>query len=227
MKILTLVVLIGVSHAAQAHSVRAKIDDLKFTGQIERESVRRSISAKDKEFKKCGIVPGQVELQMIIDKNGQLSSLKSKLSPASNSATEQCFDEVAKTLFLPNAEGDKPASVIVTFEVGTQEAVSRTAEALPTRGEDGNRQRVESEETPLYKMKSACEAYQQLEKVNDESKVKDQQLRKLAYDNNARAKIFQFYASQMIGLKNKADAFSEEYQKQSGKALDRQKDCGL
>lgn len=227
MKILSLLILFGLSQAAQALSVRAKIDDVKFTGQIERESVRRSISAKDKEFKKCGIVPGQVELQIIIDQNGQLSSLKSKLSPTGDSATEQCFNEVAKTLFLPNAEGDKPASVTVTFEVGAQEAVSRTAKALPKRDENGNRQQLESEETLQYKLKSACEAYRQLEIANDESKAKDQQLRKLAYDNNARTRMFQFYASQMTGLKNKADAFSEEYKKQSGKTLDRQKDCGL
>lgn len=238
MKILTWLVIAGLSHEAQALSVRTNIDDIKFTGNIERESVRRSLLAKAKEFNQCGLVPGQIEIQMVVDQNGQIISLKSKLSPTSDPATEQCFDQVAKTLFLPNTVGDKPATVAATFQIGVEEAVSKAAhergktEALRAtakvkRAEELDRQRIEFEKTPQFKMKSACEAYRELEKVNDESKAKDQQLRKLAYDNTARARVFQLYASQMSGLKNKADAYSEEYQKQSGKTLDPKKDCGL
>lgn len=238
MRILTLIVLIGLSQTAQALSVEAKIDDIKFTGKIERESVRRSFSAKAKEFKQCGLVPGQIEIQIVVDQNGQVTSLKSKLSPTSDSATENCFDQVAKTLFLPSAEGDKSASIAATFAIGAEEAAIETAKERETaearqtnakvkRAEALDRQRIELEKTPQFKLKSACEAYRDLEKVNDESKAKDQQLRKLAYDNTARARVFQVYATQISGLKNKADAYSEEYQKQSGKALDRKRDCGL
>lgn len=238
MRILTLFVLVGLSQAVQALSVRTNIDDIKFTGNIDRESVRRSFSSKTKEFKQCGLVPGQIEVQIVVDQNGQITSLKSKLSPISDPATEKCFDQVAKTLFLPSAEGDKLTTVAATFEIGAEEAASKTAHELEkteslratakaTRAEELASQQGEFEKTPQFKMKSACEAYRDLEKVNDESKAKDQQLRKLAYDNAALARVFHFYARQMSGLKNKADAYSEEYQKQSGKALDPKKDCGL
>lgn len=238
MKILIWLAIAGLSNEALALSVRTNIEEIKFTGSIDRESVRRSFSAKTKEFKQCGLGPGQIEIQIVVDQNGQITSLKSQLSPASDPATEQCFEQVTKSMYLPYAEGETPATITTSFEIGAEEEANKIAEKLKksealqanrksNRAEELESRRIEFEKTPQFKMKSACEAYRDLEKVNDESKTKDQQLRKLAYDNTARARVFQVYASQMVGLKNKADAFSEEYKKQTGKALDRKKDCGL
>lgn len=144
--IVSLVILSAISISSQAqekiYPVDVEFSDLQINGSLDRESARRALFLERRDFNKCGLSLGKLDLSFQASATGEITDSKAVLSPSSDKATEDCFLKVlSKVNFSQVGISEGGVKLSIQFDIGRDE---RERLALAKQQDESNAKRPQS-----------------------------------------------------------------------------------
>jgi len=123
-------------------SIEVDYNELQMDGTLDRESARRAMSTKKKDFAACGFAEGNLNLTFQVSEDGKTTDSKSVLSPKRDQRTEDCFRAVLSQVNFVFSGIQQNTKMSLQFDIGVKER------------EAAQEQQRQSQETEQNKIKS-------------------------------------------------------------------------
>lgn len=114
---------ISISSFAQekVYPVDVDFSDLQMNGKLDRESARRALFLKRRDFNKCGLSLGKLDLSFQASASGELTNSKAVLSPKADKPTEDCFLKVLSQASFSQVGIEDTVKMSIQFDIGRNE----------------------------------------------------------------------------------------------------------
>lgn len=138
------------------YTVDVEFGDLQMTGgRLDRESARRALFLKRRDFNKCGQALGKLDLSFQASASGEVTNSKAVLLPKQDQETEDCFLKALSQADFSQAGIETSVKMSIQFEIGRDEqdrlALAKQSEESsakkPKSNPDQPKQMVETKKT--------------------------------------------------------------------------------
>lgn len=160
-------------------SVEVEYSDLKIEGTVDRESVRRALSAKRKDFAACGFAEGKLDLSFKVSEDGEITDSKSVLTSKRDPKTEDCFKGVLSQVNFKFSGIQNSANMSLQFEIGRKQR--EAAQEQQQQAKEVELAKTEANKPKPQETKADKENREYLERVKANA-LKENQIRKAKQD---------------------------------------------